>query len=61
MVEGKGREKAVMAAPAGTKPARLVPWTINDLRRTAATGLQRLGTVAHCCRPWLKPAVVSLF
>jgi integrase len=31
------------AATAGTKPGALVPWTLHDLRRTVATGLQRLG------------------
>jgi integrase len=36
-----GRAKA--AAAAGTSPAPLVPWSVHDLRRTVATGLQRLG------------------
>jgi integrase len=31
------------AAKAGTTAAPLVPWSIHDLRRTVATGLQRLG------------------
>jgi integrase len=31
------------AADAGTSPAPLVPWSVHDLRRTVATGLQRLG------------------
>jgi integrase len=31
------------AARAGTIPAALVPWSLHDLRRTVATGLQRLG------------------
>jgi integrase len=31
------------AAETGTKAPPLVPWTLHDLRRTAATGLQRLG------------------
>jgi hypothetical protein len=31
------------AAPSGTTAAPLVPWTLHDLRRTVATGLQRLG------------------
>ena len=31
------------AAITGTSPARLVPWNVHDLRRTVATGLQRLG------------------
>jgi integrase len=30
-------------AAAGARSAPLVPWTIHDLRRTVATGLQRLG------------------
>jgi hypothetical protein len=30
------------AAITGTSPARLVPWNVHDLRRTIATGLQRL-------------------
>jgi integrase len=30
-------------ATAGTKPTPLVPWSVHDLRRTVATGLQRLG------------------
>jgi integrase len=34
---------AKAAAKANTTAAPLVPWTIHDLRRTAATGLQRLG------------------
>jgi integrase len=37
----EAREKA--AAKVGTTAAPLVPWTIHDLRRTVATGLQRLG------------------
>jgi integrase len=42
-------DKAVMdarakaAAKSGTSPAALVQWTVHDLRRTFATGLQRLG------------------
>ena len=42
-------DKAIMdargraAATAGTSPAALVPWSVHDLRRTVATGLQRLG------------------
>jgi len=35
------RAKAVAAA--STSPAPLVPWSVHDLRRTVATGLQRLG------------------
>ena len=31
------------AAAAGGVPAAIVPWSIHDLRRTVATGLQRLG------------------
>ena len=31
------------AAAAGTNAAPIVPWSIHDLRRTVATGLQRLG------------------
>jgi hypothetical protein len=31
------------AAASGTTAAPLVPWTLHDLRRTVATGLQRLG------------------
>ena len=37
----KARTEA--AANLGTMPAPLVPWTLHDLRRTLATGLQRLG------------------
>jgi hypothetical protein len=36
-----GRAKA--AAASGTTAVPLVPWTLHDLRRTVATGLQRLG------------------
>jgi integrase len=40
-------DKAIMdaraAAKAGAKAVPLVPWSIHDLRRTVATGLQRLG------------------
>ena len=42
-------DKAIMdarvkaAAAAGTIAAPLVPWSVHDLRRTVATGLQRLG------------------
>jgi integrase len=42
-------DKAIMAArakgaaDAGTSPAPLAPWSVHDLRRTVATGLQRLG------------------
>jgi integrase len=35
--------RAAAAAKAGTSPAPLVPWSVHDLRRTVATGLQRLG------------------
>jgi integrase len=35
--------RAKAAAAAGTSPASLVPWSVHDLRRTIATGLQRLG------------------
>jgi integrase len=35
--------RAKAAADAGTSPAALVPWSVHDLRRTVATGLQRLG------------------
>jgi integrase len=35
--------RAKAAAAAGARPASLVPWTVHDLRRTVATGLQRLG------------------
>jgi integrase len=35
--------RAKAAAASGTAPAPLVPWTLHDLRRTVATGLQRLG------------------
>ena len=36
-----GRAKA--AETGGKPPAQLVPWNVHDLRRTVATGLQRLG------------------
>jgi integrase len=42
-------DKAIMdaradaAAKAGAQPAPLVAWSVHDLRRTVATGLQRLG------------------
>jgi integrase len=32
-----------IAAAAGTSPVPIVPWSVHDLRRTVATGLQRLG------------------
>jgi integrase len=35
--------RAKAAANGGTSPAQLVPWSVHDLRRTVATGLQRLG------------------
>jgi integrase len=35
--------RAKAAAEAGTSPAPLIPWSVHDLRRTVATGLQRLG------------------
>jgi hypothetical protein len=35
--------RAKAAAEAGTIPSTLVPWSVHDLRRTVATGLQRLG------------------
>ena len=35
--------RAKAAAAAGTRPAPLIPWSVHDLRRTVATGLQRLG------------------
>jgi integrase len=31
------------AKAAGASPAPLLPWSVHDLRRTVATGLQRLG------------------
>jgi integrase len=42
-------DKAIIAAranrakAANTTPPPLVPWTLHDLRRTVATGLQKLG------------------
>jgi integrase len=36
-------DRAKAAATAGTNSAPLVPWSVHDLRRTVATGLQRLG------------------
>jgi hypothetical protein len=42
-------DKAIIAArgkaatDAGATPAPLIAWTLHDLRRTVATGLQRLG------------------
>jgi hypothetical protein len=42
--EGWGEAaRAKAAAASGTTAAPLVPWTLHDLRRTVATGLQRLG------------------
>jgi integrase len=35
--------RAKVAAASGTTALPLVPWTLHDLRRTVATGLQRLG------------------
>jgi hypothetical protein len=35
--------RAKAAAEAGTIPSTLMPWSVHDLRRTVATGLQRLG------------------
>jgi hypothetical protein len=35
--------RAKAAAAAGTTRTPIVPWSIHDLRRTVATGLQRLG------------------
>lgn len=35
--------RAKGAAATGTNPVPLVPWSVHDLRRTVATGLQRLG------------------
>jgi integrase len=35
--------RAEAAAAAGTSPTPILPWSIHDLRRTVATGLQRLG------------------
>jgi integrase len=35
--------RAKAAAEAGTTASTLVPWSVHDLRRTVATGLQRLG------------------
>jgi integrase len=35
--------RAKAAAAAGANPAPLIPWSLHDLRRTVATGLQRLG------------------
>jgi hypothetical protein len=35
--------RAKAGAHAGTSSALLVPWSVHDLRRTVATGLQRLG------------------
>jgi hypothetical protein len=42
MVEVQGAlDKAIMAARTNASP--LAPWNVHDLRRTVATGLQRLG------------------
>jgi integrase len=35
--------RAESATAAGARPAPLIPWSVHDLRRTVATGLQRLG------------------
>jgi integrase len=35
--------RAKAAEASGNSPAPLVPWSVHDLRRTVATGLQRLG------------------
>ena len=35
--------RAAIAEKIGTEPAPLIPWSVHDLRRTLATGLQRLG------------------
>jgi uncharacterized protein YodC (DUF2158 family) len=35
--------RAKAASARGAAPAPLAPWTVHDLRRTVATGLQRLG------------------
>jgi integrase len=35
--------RAKTATAAGTSPSPLIPWSVHDLRRTVATGLQRLG------------------
>jgi integrase len=35
--------RAKAAGAAGTIPSPLIPWNVHDLRRTVATGLQRLG------------------
>jgi integrase len=35
--------RAKVATAADTSPAPLAPWSVHDLRRTVATGLQRLG------------------
>jgi hypothetical protein len=35
--------RAKSAERVGTSPAPLTPWSVHDLRRTVATGLQRLG------------------
>ena len=35
--------RAKAAETAGNTPAPLTPWNVHDLRRTVATGLQRLG------------------
>jgi integrase len=41
--KGITEARATAAAVAGTTAAPLVPWSVHDLRRTVATGLQRLG------------------
>jgi hypothetical protein len=35
--------RAKAAAESGTTASTLMPWSVHDLRRTVATGLQRLG------------------
>jgi integrase len=37
------KARAEAASKSGGKPAPLTPWSVHDLRRTVATGLQRLG------------------
>jgi hypothetical protein len=53
----EARSKA--AAASGTTAAPFVPWSVQDLRRTVATGLQRLGIrlVRYKMSQWRNPFV----
>jgi len=45
--DDKAYRRAIKLAPGKALPAEIAPWTLHDLRRTAATGMARLNIPPH--------------